>query len=225
MISQQNFKLVLYVILIIIFSTLSCWFVRSMDGNVTEDKGMDALIVSEEYTIIADDIEPTFDDLLDAIEWVESRGDANAMGDKYKIATYTKMGMAERLTILMLSDCNINREYTYKKISEDMFEEYEYKAIGAYQIHKIYVDECNRILRFMGGTGHYTYEDRWDKKKSRFMTNIVTARYAMRDWHDKRFDIMGYFETAARTHNNPTLRNDESTKPYWEKVKAKLETK
>ncbi len=104
------------------------------------------------------------DDLLDAIEWVESGGDANAVGD-------------------------------------------DGKAIGAYQIHKIYVRDANRIL----GQDKFAYADRWDKHKSREMTAIVIQHYGKGD-----------IETMARAHKCPTARYKESTKPYWEKVKLYL---
>ena len=42
------------------------------------------------------------------------------------------------------------------------------RAIGAYQIWPIMVDEVNRIL----GEDKYTYKDRWDREKSREMCNI-----------------------------------------------------
>lgn len=48
------------------------------------------------------------------------------------------------------------------------------KAIGYLQIHKIYVDDVNRIL----GINRYTYEDRWDPEKSREMTRIYLRHYA-----------------------------------------------
>ena len=106
----------------------------------------------------------TFDDLLDAIEQVESGGDANAVGD-------------------------------------------DGWAVGAYQIHKIYVRDTNRIL----GYDKFTYEDRWDRDKSREMTSIVIQHYGKGD-----------IETMARTHKCPTERYKDSTLPYWEKVNAVL---
>ena len=142
--------------------------------------------------------ETTLDNLLDAIEWVESRGDANAVGD----------GEA---------------------------------AIGAYQIHKIYVDDVNRILTIwkvrlneIFTNYHkqypdpnniksvdfepYTYEDRWNKIHSRFMTEVYLTYYTPLD--DKlNIDL----EAAARIHNGgPNGWKKESTKKYWEKVKARL---
>lgn len=161
---------------------------------------------------------PTFDDLLDAIEWVESRGDANAVGDERPCASGSRAFCASWLARAKLSP----KRYVVTERPDKSVYVNEYEAIGAYQLHKIYVDNCNRILRLMGGTGHYTYADRWDRNKSRFITNIVMAHYAMKDWKSKRWDMMGYLETAARTHKNPTLRNHESTKAYWLKIKNRL---
>lgn len=98
-------------------------------------------------------------------------------------------------------------------------------CVGAYQITKIYIDDCNRILRLMNFPDHYTYKDRWDRDKSRFMTNIVTVHYAYKDWKNKEWDMMGYLETAARTHKSPSRRNHESTELYWEKIKERLTTR
>jgi hypothetical protein len=121
-------------------------------------------------------IEPTFEDLLDAIEWVESKGDANAVGD------------------------NGN-------------------AVGAYQIWKIYVRDVNRI----DGRGIFEYDDRWSKKISRRMVEIYINWYASRAW-DLTYDTAKYFEYAARCHNGgPNGWKKESTKPYWLKVKARME--
>lgn len=108
--------------------------------------------------------ETTIETLLDAIEWVESKGDVNAVGDSGE-------------------------------------------AIGAYQIHKIYVRDANRIL----GYDKFTYEDRWDRDKSRAMTSIVIQHYGD--------DI----ETMARSHKCPTKRYHESTKNYWYLVKKRLD--
>ncbi len=86
------------------------------------------------------------------------------------------------------------------------------RAIGAYQIWKIYVDDANRILTLQGKGKRYTYEDRWDKGKSREMTAIVIQHYGKGD-----------IETMARAHNCPPKRYSESTKKYWLKIKNYLD--
>ena len=117
--------------------------------------------------ITATDRQITLDDLLDAIEQVESGGESdpdNAVGDGGK-------------------------------------------AIGAYQLHEIYVRDANRIL----GWYRFRYEDRRNRAKSREMTSIVIQHYGKGD-----------IETMARAHKCPTARYKESTKPYWNKIKAVL---
>jgi hypothetical protein len=113
--------------------------------------------------------EHTFEDLLDAIEWVESKGNPLAVGDGGE-------------------------------------------AIGAYQIHKIYVDDVNRIWRGHGRIdGFFEYDDRLSSNESRRMVAKYLKHYG------------GTFEEMARKHNGgPKGHLKESTKPYWEKVKARL---
>jgi hypothetical protein len=63
------------------------------------------------------------------------------------------------------------------------------KAVGAFQIHKIYVDDVNRIL----GEDKYSYDDRWDAEKSRKMTLIYTLHYTKKYNHTA--------ESMAAVHN------------------------
>jgi hypothetical protein len=110
----------------------------------------------------------TFKDLLDAIEWVESKGKADAIGD--------------------------NGE-----------------AVGAYQIHKIYVDDVNRIMPRL--SWRFFYSDRYNREKSRKMVTIYLKHYG------------GTFEEMARKHNGgPKGHLKEATKPYWIKVKNRMES-
>lgn len=132
--------------------------------------------------------EPTFEDLLDAIEWVESRGDANAVGD--------------------------NGE-----------------AIGAYQLHKIYVDDVNRIWG-----SNLTYEDRWDKNTSRLITKMYLLHY-FPEMPESGFEILARMHNSGPDgwHNEPewfvrnrgyTLEEAEkkikNAKAYWLKVKERM---
>ena len=98
-------------------------------------------------------------------------------------------------------------------------------CVGAFQITKIYIDDCNRILKLFGSETRVSYEDRWNREISRDITAVVTCYYANRDSLTIEHDRMQFFETAARTHKSPSHRNHESTKPYWEKVKARMEKK
>ena len=107
---------------------------------------------------------PTFENLLDAIEQVESGG-KNAVGDGGK-------------------------------------------AFGAYQIHKIYVDDVNRISK-----KNYSYADRNCKKKSREMVTIYLKHYG------KGKSLID----MARIHNGgPRGHKKKCTVKYGEKVKKAL---
>jgi hypothetical protein len=120
-----------------------------------------------EAEVVTED--PTFSDLLDAIEYVESKGKADAVGDGGD-------------------------------------------AIGAYQIHKIFVDDVNRILKLQGIDRRFFYQARLVKSSSRVMAAIYLNHYG------------GTFEEMARKHNGgPQGHKKESTKAYWLKVKARLE--
>ena len=118
-----------------------------------------------------------FDDLLDAIEWVESKGDANAIGDGGR-------------------------------------------AVGAYQLHKIYVDDVNRINVF---GPQYVYGDRLSKSKSREMVRTYLfwyIRFTCRLIKSPECKIRE-FEYMARIHNGgPRGHLKDSTKQYWEKIKC-----
>ena len=147
---------------------------------------------------------PTFYDLLDAIEWVESRGDANAMGD------WVTLGVIR-----------------YTEANEPILAK-EAWAIGAYQIHKIYVDDVNRIMEktWITPPVFFSYNDRWNKYQSREMVLTYLRYYEGQtptDLGAYPFGNMSWQERLARIHNGgPDGWKKESTKPYWEKVKARM---
>jgi len=117
----------------------------------------------------------TMEDLLDAIECVESGGDSNAIGDSKR-------------------------------------------AIGAYQLHTIYVDECNRILKLQKIDKCFTWNDRWDKAKSREITRIVLSYY------QARFKLN--LVEVGRCHNGGMYGyKKESTVKYGNKIKKLLKEK
>ena len=99
-----------------------------------------------------------------------------------------------------------------------------YRAVGAYQLWKIYIDDFNRIQKANRAWHQATYEDRWDPVKSRKITSVVTAHYANYDWQDKPHTQLQWIETAVRAHKCPTDRNKPSTKAYWLEVKARMES-
>lgn len=90
------------------------------------------------------------------------------------------------------------------------------KAVGAYQIHEIYVKDANRI-----SGKSYTLEDRYDEKKSLEMVKIVTTYYG--NYYKKKTGKEVTPEIIARIHNGGALGWDKSsTISYWNKVKSKL---
>ena len=133
----------------------------SMEATWTEEQATDSAF--------------TFEDLLDAIEWVESKGDAGAIGD--------------------------NGE-----------------AVGAFQISKIYVDDVNRIGKLKNkdkylSSTKWEYYHRRSRTCSRHMANTYLLHYG------------GTFEEMARKHNGgPRGHLKGSTKPYWLKVKSRMES-
>ena len=83
-------------------------------------------------------------------------------------------------------------------------------AVGCLQIHPIMVRDVNRIL----GYAKYSLADRYDRCKSRNMCKTYLNHY-LRETN---------IEFMARCWNGgPTGYKKESTKPYWAKVKARLE--
>lgn len=47
------------------------------------------------------------------------------------------------------------------------------KAVGILQLHKVYVDDANRIV----GYKKYSYNDRYDVRRAEEMTRIVLTHY------------------------------------------------
>jgi len=86
------------------------------------------------------------------------------------------------------------------------------EAVGIYQIHKIYVDDVNRILP--KGCRKFSYVERWNPFYSRLMVKMYLRHYG------KGKGI----EAMARIHNGgPHGDEKESTEQYWLKVLRVLE--
>lgn len=92
------------------------------------------------------------------------------------------------------------------------------KAVGTYQLHKIFVDDVNRII----GSKKYSYADRLNPTKSREMVKIYLQHYATQ----KRLCHKPTCEDMARIINGgPNGYKKKSTVKYWSKVKKILENK
>ena len=116
--------------------------------------------------------------LLNAIKFVESSGDASAIGDNGK-------------------------------------------AVGAYQLHKVYVDDVNNILKNKGSKIRFTYADRYNMHKSRVMTCIYLNHYGK--LHERKTGKKASLEVLARIHNGgPNGWKKEATLKYWNKIKKRL---
>jgi len=88
-------------------------------------------------------------------------------------------------------------------------------AAGILQIHKIQVDEVNRILKLENKPERFTYKDRWNQKKSKEMFFITTKYWNEEDNYE--------FENVARCWNGgPTGDQKKATLNYWKKVQIEL---
>ncbi len=88
-------------------------------------------------------------------------------------------------------------------------------AAGILQIHKIQVDETNRVAKLMGKEERFSYEDRWDQQKSKDMFFIIVEY-----WHN---DIDNWEEIARCWNGGPKGMDNPKTKKYWKKVEFELE--
>ena len=86
------------------------------------------------------------------------------------------------------------------------------KAAGPYQIHRIYVDDLNRIL----GHKAFTYDDRRDFKKSRRMTYLYCRYYGKG---------LPPIEAARNHQGGPYGYKKQSTLNYKAKLIKALENK
>ncbi len=200
-------------------------------GVLYMDEATDGVGDGTPFTVEADRPAHTFEDLLDAIEWVESKGDPNAVGDPQYFSSWAEAeGHRSDNEIINIdfSDCPPFDEDSETIIIEDIVigteqcaKIYIYQAIGAYQIHKIYVDDVNRIL---GDDWPYKYEytERWNKQVSRAMTRFYIEYYGWKAAHEIG---LAFFEDMARIHNGgPDGWKDPSTLNYWYCVKARMES-
>lgn len=87
------------------------------------------------------------------------------------------------------------------------------KAIGAYQLHSIFVKDCNRIV----GYEKFKLEDRWDVNKSREMFYVYSKHYA------KGVNKVSAERIARCFNGGPTGHQKGATLEYWNRVKRELE--
>ena len=80
-------------------------------------------------------------------------------------------------------------------------------CVGALQITKICVRECNNILKKLGFSKRYSYADRWNKQKS------IEMFYLIQDYHNPSHDI------------NKAIRLWNKSQQYKNKVLKRLNSK
>ena len=85
------------------------------------------------------------------------------------------------------------------------------KYVGAMQIGKIVVDDCNQYLAYKGIDKQFTYEDRFDVNKSKEMFILI----------QKRYNKSNNLEAAIRIWNGGCNYNIKSTQGYYNRVLAK----
>ena len=88
----------------------------------------------------------------------------------------------------------------------------EYRAIGAFQLWKIYIDDVNRF-----SDKKFKYEDRYDINKSKEIVIIYLKYYGKR--YERITGKTATYEILSRIHNGgPNGWKKDSTIKYWNKV-------
>ena len=117
-------------------------------------------------------------------------------------------------TVLVMALCQVESGYNHKAIGDNG------AAHGILQIHKIVVDDVNRIY-YSDGIDAYTYEDRMSPTKSMEMCNLY-----LKHWGHSYFKKTGELptqETLARIWNGgPNGWRKDATLKYWAKVQQAL---
>ncbi len=85
-------------------------------------------------------------------------------------------------------------------------------TVGCLQIRKCMVDDVNRILKRKKSNISFTYNDRWNRKKSIEMFNIFITYYNLNTAE----------EMARGWNGGPKGMNKTATLEYWSKVEAEL---
>ena len=163
--------------------------------------------------------EYTFKDLLDAIEWVESRGNPNAMGPGGEVGAY-------QLKKIYVDD--VNRVMYKKGKWPQTTMNFKNSRGVAFSDNTINVMNKNYGKLFKPP---YSYDDRYNRERSRKMVATYIWYWERKSDHHNYSRRDSYnncnsncLEYNARIHNGgPNGWKKESTKPYWEKVKARME--
>ena len=112
----------------------------------------------------------------------------------------------------------------------------EYRAIGPFQLWKVYVDDVNNILKMKGISKRYSYKDRWNYQKSKEMVIIYLKHYGRQFEIDSERYITSFNPSLkgkikvscsdmqlAMIHNGgPSGWKKGKCLEYWNKVKKEL---
>ena len=95
------------------------------------------------------------------------------------------------------------------------------RAVGMYQIWRVYVDDCNRIIRRVSDVrGGWTYADRLDPVASRDMCRLYIQYYG----HYPACHDGYHLERMARIWNGgPKGHTKKATLKYWAKVRKAMQ--
>lgn len=168
----------------ILIAMLFAWMMQDEPDEEVIERAIERLeeqcvkedTTSVEVVSLKTQTEPTWNDFVSAVIYVESRGNDSAYNTK-----------------------------------ED--------AAGCLQIRPIMVREVNRKLRKWNAPFRYTLEDRWDREKSIEMFEIMAEQIPL--YGDETF--MEFAEVVARKWNGGGRGHlKESTLPYWNRIKDKI---
>lgn len=102
------------------------------------------------------------------------------------------------LVILMTLNCQALKLNQVIDILKEVESDYRYdvrgdqnRAVGILQIHKITVDEANRILKLRNSDKRFNYDDRKSKYESELMAKIIFSFYSER--LNKLIDYMAFW--------------------------------
>lgn len=93
-------------------------------------------------------------------------------------------------------------------------------CVGIMQIKKIVVDDCNEYLKMKKSNKRYTYQDRYNKKKSIEMFLLIQARYNKKNNVEEGIKI---WNGGCRYRTNPKLVKQSNE--YYKKVMKIYEKK
>lgn len=92
------------------------------------------------------------------------------------------------------------------------------KALGPFQIHRLYWQDAVDYDPRLGPEAGYCYEDCADRFYAQLVVKAYMKRWVPEDWSRANAEVI------ARTHNGgPLGRSKEATDKYWAKVKRELE--